>query len=167
MKLGRTPLLHFGWRITVRLGTSGLYQVQIYQPPVSLGLPSLFQTFVSFCLSLDSSLTGFRSLLPLHHQPGLQALLASLNCLCCWHDLNLDTLRSSQSQSRLLLRGKPAPNFPPGGPQRPAPGLSCLPTSPKLTWLASLSRVLWDAALDTLRQVKEEYRELLFLQNAA
>ena len=50
------------------------------------------------------------SLTSLYCQLLPQALLASLNCLCCWHDPKLDTLPSPRSQSRLFLLQNPVPN---------------------------------------------------------
>lgn len=61
---------------------------------------SLFRTFISFSLWLYSSLTGFPSP-PLYCQPLPPALLASLNCLCYWHDLNLDLISFPRSRSHL------------------------------------------------------------------
>lgn len=75
-----------------------------------LSSSSLLNTFISFCFSLSSSLTGFPSPPSLYCQPAPQALMASLNRLCCWHGPNLDTLPSPRSQSRLFLLQNPVPN---------------------------------------------------------
>lgn len=108
---------------------------------------SLSNTFIFLCLSLYSSLTGSPSPPPLYCQSRPQARLASLNCLRCWHDLNLDTLPSPRSQCRLLLLRKPAPNSPLQRPET-RPWQSSLAllgfwVSPKLT-LASLEAFLRD-----------------------
>lgn len=50
-----------------------------------------------------------------------QALLASLSCLCCWHDPSLDTLLSPEPT---WAPPKPSPL---GGSQRPAPGCPACP----------------------------------------
>lgn len=71
--------------------------------------------------------------------PHLLPFTAGLSLKLCWLHLiafaagmisNLDTLPSPLSQSRLLLRAKPAPNFPPGGPGGPAPGGLAAPLFP-------------------------------------
>lgn len=108
-----------------------------------LSSSSLLNTFLSFCLSLYSSLTGFPSPLSLYCQSLPQALLASLNCLCCWHDPNPDTLPSPRSQgSQPPFPSKPSSKlFLPEGPRRPALGCP--------TWLYfSLPKVLVVVILD-------------------
>lgn len=131
----------------------------------ALAPSSLLSTSISSRLSLHSSLTGFPSPPSLYCQPLPRAPLASLNCLCCWHDPNLDTLPSPRSQRRLPLLQNPAPNS--SLPQVPAETntwtskVASLPPSPKLVLLASRVTVLgllpW-----TPRKVKGAYRELLY-----
>ena len=127
---------------------------------------SLFNTFISFCLSLYSSLTGFPSPPPLYHQPLPPALLASLNCLCSWHDPNLDTLpllAANPGSSSFKTQLQTLPSKRPSETGTWVSSMPSLRASPKLLLLASLMGVLCDAALDPRESERDMWRAAILL----